>query len=300
MAYGFQNDENAEQLAYARVEGVDASYRDLCNVCSNIRGRRADKAIEYLSEALEKKRPIRYFRHNKKRGHLHELGGRKGGYPVKSIKIVLGVLTNAVANSQAKGLADCKIVHACANKQLVYARMSPSGRRIRQDFETAFVEIVLRELQTEDNIKKKQQIQAARQEAIRKAEEAAKKVAEKAVADSAKKDEASKQPKKQEASEAAKEGEKSAKPEEKKVEPKAESKKPEEKKAEPKAESKKPEEKKAEPKAESKKPEEKKAEPKTEKSDAKAAHKKMSEVLAEQKKSEGNSKPDIKNTEPKD
>lgn len=181
MAYAFQNDEQKEQLAYARVDGVNASYRDLCNVCSNISGRRADKAIVYLEEALEKKRPIRYFRHNSKRGHLHELGGRKGGYPVKSVEIVLKVLINAVANANAKGLADCKVIHVCANKGLVYARMSPKGRRIRQDFETAFVEVVLRELQTEENLVKKEQMKKAREDAKRKAEEAAKKAAEKAA-----------------------------------------------------------------------------------------------------------------------
>lgn len=198
MAYAFQKDENKEQLAYSRVEGVNASYRDLCNVCSNIRGRRADKAIEYLEEALEKKRPIRYFRHNKRRGHLHELGGKKGGYPVKSVNIVLGVLKNAVANADSKGLGDCKIVHACANKQLIYSRMSPKGRRIRHNFETAFVEIVVRELQTADNLKKKEQKQKALEEAKRKELEAkkladAKKEAEAKKQAEAKKDEVPKE-----------------------------------------------------------------------------------------------------------
>ena len=182
MAYAFQKDENKEQLAYARVDGVNASYRDLCNVCSNIKGRRADKAVEYLEQAFDKKRPIRYFRHNKKRGHLHELGGKKGGYPIKSVKIVLDVLKNAVANADSKGLGDCKIVHVCANKQLVYGRLSPKGRRMRQNYETAFVEVVVRELQTEENLKKKAQIKAKREAELKAAEEAKKKAQEQANA----------------------------------------------------------------------------------------------------------------------
>ncbi|MFH1306468.1 MAG: 50S ribosomal protein L22 [Candidatus Micrarchaeota archaeon] len=148
MAYGYQPKEKDAMTARARIDRVDASYRDLCNVCANVRGRRADKAIQFLSEALEKKRPIRYFRHNKRRGHLREFGGKKGGWPVKSVKIVLNVLQNAYANAMAKGMGECKIIHIAANKQEVYPRMAAKGRRNRQDFETAFVEIVLRELKT--------------------------------------------------------------------------------------------------------------------------------------------------------
>jgi ribosomal protein uL22 len=177
--YGLQpNGQDLDAItAKARVDGVDASYRDLCNVCSNIRGRRADKAIEFLTEAFEMERPIRYPRHNKTRGHLRELGGKKGGYPVKSVKIVLDVLKNAYANAQAKGLGDCKIIHVAANKQEVYSRLSAKGRRMRQDFETAFVEIVVRELQTPENMAKKEQIKKA-VEAKKQAEEAKKKAAE--------------------------------------------------------------------------------------------------------------------------
>jgi len=166
-----------EGIALARVNSVDASYRDLCNVCSNIRGRRADAALMFLTSALEEKRPIRYPRHNKRRGHVRSLGGKKGGCPVKSIKIVLNVLQNAVANANAKGLGDCKIIHIAANKQDVFARMSAKGRRMRQDFENAFVEIVLRELKSEENLQKQKEIRAKREEA-RKALEAKAKEAE--------------------------------------------------------------------------------------------------------------------------
>ena len=243
MAYAFQKEENKEQLAFARVDGVNASYRDLCNVCSNIKGRRTDKAVAYLEEALLKKRPIRYFRHNKHRGHLHELGGKKGGFPVKSVGIVLAVLKNAVANADVKGLGDCKVVHACANKQLVYARMSAKGRRIRQDFETAFVEIVVRELQTPENLAKKEEKRKAVETAKAKAEEA-KKAADAKKAEAARKTD----DKTEEKSDAKKEA------------PKAEA-----KSADKKSEAK---------KEEVKEPLEKKAAPQK---------KKMSEVLAEQK-----------------
>ncbi|MFH1095764.1 MAG: 50S ribosomal protein L22 [Candidatus Micrarchaeota archaeon] len=143
--YAYQPAKN-ERVARARVEGVNASYKDLCNVCSNVRGRRADKALQFLTEAADGERPVRYFNYNKRRGHLRELGGKKGGWPVKSCKIVRDLLANAMANAVAKNMGDCKISHIQANKQDIFGRMSPKGRRIRQDLETAFVEIVLEEL----------------------------------------------------------------------------------------------------------------------------------------------------------
>lgn len=138
---------NAEDshCAKARVEGVNASYKDLINVCSNIRGWNAERAVVFLTEAAEGERPIRYYKYSKHRGHLHELGGKKGGWPVKTCRIVLDVLKNAMANAESKGFGPCRIVHVQANKQEIYNRMSPKGRRIRQDLETSFVELVLRE-----------------------------------------------------------------------------------------------------------------------------------------------------------
>ncbi|PIT84386.1 50S ribosomal protein L22 [Candidatus Micrarchaeota archaeon CG10_big_fil_rev_8_21_14_0_10_45_29] len=175
--------EKEKGIALARVNSVDASYRDLCNVCSNIRGRRADAALMFLTTALEEKRPIRYPRHNKRRGHVRSLGGKKGGCPVKSIKIVLNVLQNAVANANAKGLGDCKIIHIAANKQDVFARMSAKGRRMRQDFENAFVEIVLRELKSEENLQKQKEIKKKREEAKKALEAKAKELEAKKAAD---------------------------------------------------------------------------------------------------------------------
>jgi large subunit ribosomal protein L17e len=144
--YAYESEESAV-TAMARIDGINASFKDLANVCGNVRGRRADKALVFLTEASEKKRPVRYFNYNKRRGHVSELGGKKGGWPAKSCKIVRDVLINAIANAKSKGMGECKITHIQANKQLVYGRMSPKGRRIRHDLETAFVEIVLRELQ---------------------------------------------------------------------------------------------------------------------------------------------------------
>ena len=140
--YGYKIDE---KCAPAQLYDIDASFKDLAAVCDNIRGMDTDKAVEFLEKAAKKEVPIYYKRWNKKLGHRRELGGKKGRYPVKAVKIVLSVLKNAIANASQKGLWNTYVAHASANKQSIYPRLQPKGRRIRSDYETSRVEIVLRE-----------------------------------------------------------------------------------------------------------------------------------------------------------
>jgi len=153
-AYAYQG-KGEVRTARARVSGANAPYKDLCEVCRNVRGRSSESAIEFLELAAEKKKAILFARHNKGKGHRRELGGKKGGWPVKSIRIVLEVIKSAAANANRLGLGPTKIAHIIANKEHTYPRLSPKGRRIRQDLETAFVEVVLAEEQKKAGAKQK-------------------------------------------------------------------------------------------------------------------------------------------------
>ncbi len=144
--YSYNVVENPQSYAFARIEGVDASYKDLCEVCGRILGLQADKALILLEEFSKGNLPVLYKTRNKRLGSRRELGGRKGRYPKKSALIVLGALKSAIANAQTKGMIEPYIlVHVCANKKRVYPRMSSKGRRARSDYETARIEIVVRE-----------------------------------------------------------------------------------------------------------------------------------------------------------
>ena len=132
-----------EKSAKARVEGVNASYKQLSAVCDNIRGMKAEKALDFLKQASIGKQVIRFKKHNKKMAHRKELGGKKGRWPIKASKIVLGVLKNAKANADSKGLLNPFVAHIAANKQRIYARVSPKGRQMMSNYETSFVEIIL-------------------------------------------------------------------------------------------------------------------------------------------------------------
>ncbi len=144
MKYSFKAD--GEGYAFAQKYDLNASYKDLSEVCSSIRGKSYKDALALLEKAERMEVPIEFKRFNKKLGHRRELGGKKGRYPVKAVRIVKKVLLNAFNNAKVKRINEetLVVVHAAANKQKVYPRLAPKGRRMRWDYETARVEIVLK------------------------------------------------------------------------------------------------------------------------------------------------------------
>lgn len=145
-------------FACSRVEGVDASVKDLIEVCGNIRRKPVDVALRILEEAADGSMPILYSSNNKRLGHRRELGGRKGRYPKKSARIVLKALKSAIANAHSKGLSEELIVmHAAANKKREYGRLSSKGRRNYSGLTTARVEIILKEKESAKRLEKPKQ-----------------------------------------------------------------------------------------------------------------------------------------------
>lgn len=167
--YSYQIKENYESYAAARVEGVDASYKDLTEVCGRIRELPVERAVFLLEKFETGELPVLYKSHNKRLGHRRELGGKKGRYPKKAAGLVLKVLRSALANAQSKGLIEPYIlVHASANKKNIYPRMSSKGRRNTSNYETARIEIILREkdIVKKEKVPKKLEVSAQAQVAI--------------------------------------------------------------------------------------------------------------------------------------
>jgi len=147
MTFGYSFKGDAGKTARAQRSDIDASFKDLSQVCRNINGKEISEAVKLLEDAKLGKVPIRYVKFNKKLGHRKELGGRKGRYPRKSAGIVLELLRGTIANARRKGLGEKLVVrHASANKQNVYPRIASKGRAMRANYETAKLEIVLEEL----------------------------------------------------------------------------------------------------------------------------------------------------------
>ncbi len=136
---------SSEKSAKARIEGVNASYKQLSAVCENVRGMEIEHALNFLEAAAIGKQVIRFRKNNTKMAHRKELGGRKGRWPKKASKIVLEVLKNAKANADTKGLLTPYVSHIAANKQKIYPRVAPRGKSMMANYETSFVEVVLEE-----------------------------------------------------------------------------------------------------------------------------------------------------------
>ncbi len=145
-SYSYTIKENKESYAAARIEGVDASFKDLAQVCGRVRTLHTERAMDLLEGFSLGELPVLYKSHNKRLGHRKELGGQKGRYPKKAARIVFKLLQSAIANATLKGMIEpYVIVHVAANKKRNYPRSVPKGRRGRSDYETARVEIVIRE-----------------------------------------------------------------------------------------------------------------------------------------------------------
>jgi large subunit ribosomal protein L22 len=142
---GYTSNFDKELCASTRVEGVDASYKDLSQVCGVIRGKETSWARTFLERAAKGEIPVLYRKHNKRLGHRRELGGKKGRYPKKSAGIVLKALNAAIANGVVKGLGDeYEIIVATANKKDIYPRMASKGRTARAYLVTSRIELVLK------------------------------------------------------------------------------------------------------------------------------------------------------------
>jgi len=144
--YGF-NKKVPEGTKLAKAQGYDieASYKDLSVVCTDIRGTLAEPALTRLKMAAQGKVAIPFLRFNKRMAHRRELGGKKGRFPKKAAGHVMLILENAIANANAAGIQTPLILHAAANKQRTLPRLASKGRRFKSDYETARIEIILQE-----------------------------------------------------------------------------------------------------------------------------------------------------------
>src|SRR5271156_1999242 len=97
MNYSFNL--KGDNFVFALRYDINASYKDLGAVCDAIKYKKADVAMTVLDRVIAKDMPIPFRRHSKHMGARHELGGIKGGYPVKAASEVKKTLTNAVANA---------------------------------------------------------------------------------------------------------------------------------------------------------------------------------------------------------
>ena len=149
--------KTTEKEARTKTPNLNASYKDLTQICKNIKGLKVEKALQLLDEVIKKETPIHYHTFNKHLGHRKKIKG-KGRYPVKEAKLVKKTLKTAIANATLKGLQKEKLVitTATANKQHTYPRYKKywvgpiiigfGKQALYSNYTTAILEIILKEV----------------------------------------------------------------------------------------------------------------------------------------------------------
>lgn len=92
---------------------IRVHFKNTFEVCAAIRGNRVRDAIKYLHAVIEKQRCIPFRRFNGGVGRTaqaKEFKHTQGRWPVKSAKVVIGLLENLVANAESKSLDVDKLV----------------------------------------------------------------------------------------------------------------------------------------------------------------------------------------------
>lgn len=139
-----------EKAARAYGRELRVSHKYAVELCRELRGKKLEKAKEYLLEIAELRRPLPLRRH--KKGVAHRKGLRRacaGRYPVKVAKDVLKVLRSAEANAEYNGLdvERLYIRHISASKGRIIKRFIPRafGRASPHNRHTVNVQVVLEE-----------------------------------------------------------------------------------------------------------------------------------------------------------
>jgi len=142
--YAFQSYDQ-EHMARAVGRDLAISTKKSIELCAFLRRKNVHKAKSILQDVITKKLaiPFKYFMG----GASHRPGNMAGGkYPISTATAILGVLENAEANAQQKGLstANLHIVHICAQKA---AEPYHAGRFRGRKMKRSHVEVVLVEQQ---------------------------------------------------------------------------------------------------------------------------------------------------------
>lgn len=172
-----------KKVARAQIHDVNASYKDMSQVMTAIRGKPYAEALQIVEGVISKKKAIKYKKFAKHLGHRSELGGARGRYPAKEAKIVLALLKNAKANADSKGLEDeaLRVASCAAYKQdmfMRYRKYFAGGAIIgygRQSFASKYV-TCRGELTLDEGAKKRKQATKKEEE---KKEKVVKRVEEK-------------------------------------------------------------------------------------------------------------------------
>ena len=142
--------ENELKVAKAFGRNLRISPKHAREICTQLKGKKMERARAYLEEVVEKKRAVPFKRYKKKMGHKKLYKWDTGRYPVKASQKILKLLSEVESNAEYKGLDTDKlrIIHLSAYKGLVIPGWLPRayGRATQFNEYTTNIEIVVEEV----------------------------------------------------------------------------------------------------------------------------------------------------------
>jgi large subunit ribosomal protein L22 len=129
----------------ARVLGKDLSIskKHSVEICRWIRKKKLSKAKEMLKKVLIKEIAVPYRKHTWNLAHKKSTDG-PGRYPIKAVKIILGLVEAVEANAQFKGMNTGNLVIEHINAHQA-SRPWHFGRQRRRKMKRTHVEIIVKE-----------------------------------------------------------------------------------------------------------------------------------------------------------
>ena len=115
--------------ATSKGRDLRTHFKNTYEVAQTLKGMLVTKAEKYLNEVLAHKKCIPFTKFNHSMGRTSQakqFGLTKGRWPEKSIKIVLGLLKNAISNAETKGLKKESLVI----KKIIVNQAMKGRRRI--------------------------------------------------------------------------------------------------------------------------------------------------------------------------
>ncbi|MFQ6087421.1 MAG: 50S ribosomal protein L22 [Candidatus Methanofastidiosia archaeon] len=148
MGYSLTVDETKTAKVFGRELRISSKH--CVEILREIKGKRCERAKEYLEDVVDKKRAVPFRKHNIKVGHKKLLKWDAGRYPVKASKAILKLIDEVETNAEYKGLdrARLRILHTSAYKGRCFKSFIPRayGRATPYNHETVNIEIVVEEI----------------------------------------------------------------------------------------------------------------------------------------------------------
>jgi large subunit ribosomal protein L22 len=147
--YSFKPKDETK-IARAIGSEIRVSPKFSAEICREIKGKKLDKAREFLQDVIAMKRAVALKRY--KKGVAHRKGLRKayaGRYPVKAASRILKVLNAAQANAEYRGLSTEKLYvkHIAAQRGRIIRGILPRafGKASAHNTPTSNIEVMLEE-----------------------------------------------------------------------------------------------------------------------------------------------------------